>query len=101
MITPPGGVLASDAFAKALAAFPEDAARLVHAALAQGPVIDAAMAGEIARRLGVTSSGLMLALRPVAAAFSNAPLSSSKVGAVCRGASGALHLGANLDLPGQ
>lgn len=43
---------------------------------------------------------LMLAMLPVARHFAKAPISSFHVGAVAHGASGALYLGANFEVPG-
>ncbi len=43
----------------------------------------------------------MLELLPLAQTFARAPISGFSVGAVVRGASGALYLGANLEIPGQ
>src|SRR5437660_395256 len=44
---------------------------------------------------------LMLDLLPEARKYSRAPVSNFQVGAVARGASGALYLGANLEIPGE
>jgi cytidine deaminase len=44
---------------------------------------------------------LMVELLPIAQLRSQAPLSNFHVGAVVRGASGSLYLGANLEVPGQ
>jgi len=45
--------------------------------------------------------GLMLGLLPLARTYSRPPISNFRVGAVARGVSGSLYLGANLEIPGQ
>ena len=44
---------------------------------------------------------LMIEMLPAASAFSRPPLSNFKVGAVARGTSGSLYLGANIEVPGN
>ena len=44
---------------------------------------------------------LMLALLPLAKTYARPPISGFEVGAVVRGASGSLYLGANIEIPGQ
>lgn len=45
--------------------------------------------------------GLMVDLLPLARTYARPPISHYNVGAVARGASGALYLGANIEFPGQ
>jgi len=49
----------------------------------------------------VAVDGLMVRLLPIARRFSRPPISNFHVGAVALGASGALYLGANLEIPGN
>jgi cytidine deaminase len=44
---------------------------------------------------------LMLSLLPLAQSYSRAPISNFFVGAIARGRSGSLYLGANIEIPGQ
>lgn len=48
-----------------------------------------------------TVAALMLALLPLARAYSHPPISDYHVGAVVRGASGSLYLGFNIEFPGH
>jgi cytidine deaminase len=48
-----------------------------------------------------TVENLMVEMLPVARQFSRPPISNFKVGAVALGASGALYLGANIEIPGN
>ena len=50
---------------------------------------------------GKTIDTLMLELLPLARAYSRPPISNYLVGVVARGLSGALYLGANLEIPGH
>src|SRR5215472_15358341 len=50
---------------------------------------------------GTTSDALMGGLLPLARTYSRPPLSNFQVGAVVRGSSGALYLGANIEIPGH
>lgn len=61
--------------------------------------IPAAQAREMARGRGI--AGLLLDLLPAAAAFAEPPISRFRVGAVARGKSGSLYLGANLEFLGE
>ena len=54
----------------------------------------------LAEASGLADDALLAALIPVAAAFARPPLSNVFVGAVARGASGAIHCGANLEFAG-
>jgi cytidine deaminase len=62
------------------------------------------ISGDDARRIaeaaGLDADGLLAALVPLAAAYARPPISEFCVGAVVRGASGALYCGANLEFAG-
>lgn len=51
-------------------------------------------------KTGLDDKALRLALLPVAAAYSHAPISNFYVGAIARGQSGRLYFGANLEFSG-
>jgi cytidine deaminase len=57
------------------------------------------------KELGVSEqkpiAALMVGLLPLARTFSHPPISNYRVGIVARGASGALYLGFNIEIPGQ
>jgi cytidine deaminase len=63
--------------------------------------IEAADARKLADAERRTVDGLMIELLPVARRYSFAPISDFHVGAVVRGASDALYLGANIEIKGQ
>jgi len=63
--------------------------------------IPAADVKAIAANEGKTVDALMMALLPLARTLSRPPISQFLVGAVTRGASGSLYLGANLEIAGQ
>jgi cytidine deaminase len=63
--------------------------------------IPAAETGAVAASERMTVDELAIALLPVAQLFSEPPLSNFRVGAVLRGTSGNLYLGANIEVPGQ
>ena len=50
---------------------------------------------------GTTVDGLQVRLLPLARTYSRPPLSNFQVGAVVRGTSGSLYLGANIEFPGH
>ncbi len=64
-------------------------------------VVAGADAAERARAFGGDLDLLMLGLLPSAAAFADPPVSGFRVGAIARGASGALYAGANLEFAGM
>ena len=71
------------------------------AAEVEGSVVPAEQAASLASDHGVTVAELMGLLVPLAAErYATPPISGFRVGAVARGSSGALYLGANLELPG-
>ncbi|HEV2178477.1 MAG TPA: cytidine deaminase [Terriglobia bacterium] len=63
--------------------------------------IPAASARSLGQAEGKTAEELMIALLPLARTYARPPVSNYQVGAVVRGASGSLYLGANLEIPGQ
>ena len=63
--------------------------------------IPASQTSELARNEKSEPDKLMLELIPLAQTYSRAPISNFHVGVVVRGASGALYLGANIEIPGQ
>lgn len=63
--------------------------------------ISSEQATQLARNENVDTHKLMLELIPLAQTYSRAPISNFHVGAVVRGASGAMYLGANIEIPGQ
>lgn len=63
--------------------------------------VSASQAAQLARNENVGIDKLMLELIPLAQTYSRAPISNFHVGVVVRGASGALYLGANIEIPGQ
>jgi cytidine deaminase len=73
----------------------------VLAAEVAGSVVSAEQAASLADEHGVTVAELQSLLVPLAAErYALPPVSGFRVGAVARGSSGALYLGANLELPG-
>ena len=71
------------------------------AAEVEGSVVPAEQAAALASDRGVTVAELMGLLVPLAAErYAISPISGFRVGAVARGSSGTLYLGANLELPG-
>src|SRR5215213_3013336 len=64
-------------------------------------IIPAAEAQRLARDAGIDSPRLMTTLRPKAAEFARPPVSNFKVGAISRGLSGNLYLGANVEFSGE
>ncbi len=65
------------------------------------PQISAAQVEQWQEADGKTVEQIMLDLLPLAQTLARAPISGFCVGAVVRAASGALYLGANLEIPGQ
>lgn len=64
-------------------------------------VIHAAEAEAVAHEMGVEIPRLMTMLLPLAARCARPPVSNFRVGAVARGASGALYYGTNLEFAGE
>jgi len=73
------------------------------------PLLNADFAGHIdAQQLGILvaksqleESKLLLALLPIAAAFAKPPISEFRVGAIAKGKSGDIYMGANLELSSE
>lgn len=64
-------------------------------------VFSADEAQQLAEELGAEHAQLMLALLPLARSYALPPISQYYVGAICRGGSGALYLGGNMEFPTQ
>ncbi|MBL8700561.1 MAG: cytidine deaminase [Alphaproteobacteria bacterium] len=93
----------TDTLSNAIAAFPAAGRRALIAAVAPqsfAGCLAARDAALIARTSGMLPDGLLLALVPLATAYARPAISEFYVGAVARGRSGALYLGANLEFPG-
>lgn len=63
--------------------------------------IDAQQLVELTRASNMTEAEVLLALLPIAAALAKAPVSQFYVGAIAKGKSGDIYMGANLELPGE
>ncbi|MBM3523949.1 MAG: cytidine deaminase, partial [Alphaproteobacteria bacterium] len=93
----------TDTLSKAIAAFPSAGRRALVDVVAPRSFagrLSAREAGRLAAATGLDADALLLVLLPIAAAFARPGLSGFFVGAVARGGSGALYLGANLEFPG-
>ena len=55
----------------------------------------------IAEKMGKSVDKVMEDLRPIAALYAKAAISNYKVGVVCRGGSGNLYFGGNIEFPGE
>ena len=95
--------MTGDAVAVALAGFPGRGRRLLQdfvAPTAFAARLAPAQGRQLAEALGVDADGLLDALLPFAASYARAPVSGFAVGAAALGRSGAVHLGANLEVAG-
>jgi len=63
--------------------------------------IDAQQLAELTRASKMTEAEVLLALLPIAAALAKPPISEFYVGAIAKGKSGDIYMGANLELPGE
>ncbi|TVL40592.1 cytidine deaminase [Shewanella algae] len=63
--------------------------------------LDAQQLSELAKVSGLGDDELLLALLPIAAALANPPISEFYVGAIAKGKSGDIYMGANIELPGE
>lgn len=63
--------------------------------------IDAQQIAELCDACNMTEKALLLALLPVAAALAKPPISQFHVGAIAKGKSGDIYMGANLELNGE
>lgn len=92
-----------DTLSKAIAAFPQAGRRALVAVVAPQSFaghLTPRQAELLAQSAELDADTLMMALLPIAAAYARPGLSAYFVGAVARGGSGALYLGANLEFPG-
>ncbi len=93
----------SQAFQAAVAAFPEPGRRLLIdfvAPTAFAARFAPAQTAQLAAALGLDADEVLDALLPLAASYARTPVSGFAVGAAARGTSGAIHLGANLEVAG-
>ncbi len=101
----PGAVLAGEpAATKALAGFKPESRELLASRLGSGDFSGKMEGADVQALAGIEGrdvSGIMLALLPLAQTYARPPISNFYAGAVVRGASGAIYLGANLEFPGQ
>ncbi|WP_434360518.1 cytidine deaminase [Parasalinivibrio latis] len=90
-------------FEAALNSMPEQLAELLMPVISNND-FDASLTPEQFQELmdksGLDDKALRLALLPVAAAYSHAPISNFYVGAIARGLSGRLYFGANMEFSG-
>lgn len=63
--------------------------------------IDAQQLAELTRASKMTEAEVLLASLPIAAALAKPPISEFYVGAIAKGKSGDIYMGANLELPGE
>lgn len=63
--------------------------------------IDAMQLGKLTLDSKMTEAEVLLALLPIAAALAKPPISEFYVGAIAKGKSGDIYMGANLELPGE
>lgn len=97
---PSGGDPRHSALAKFSARTREALLRMLNQADFRGRI----PAAEVRRLAGAEikdADALMVALLPLARTYARPPVSNYQVGAVVRGASGSLYVGANLEFPGQ
>ena len=92
--------------ADSLSQFPLDERRKLQAAVLD-PSFDGVLSADVVQDLLLSEGGprniqeLMLALLPLAQLFALPPTSEYRVGVVCQGRTGALYLGANLEIAGE
>ena len=100
--TPSPAAGSTNSFDEALPAWPDSARAIVRDALSK-PVASGRINADAVRALTeMQKSGvekLMVEILPVARLHARPPLSNFRVGAVALGASGALYLGANIEIP--
>ncbi|MCE9687489.1 cytidine deaminase [Shewanella sp. AS16] len=63
--------------------------------------LDAQQLAQLMAAANLSETELLLALLPIAAALANPPISDFYVGAIAKGKSGAVYMGANLELAGE
>jgi len=92
-----------DRFIQCLAQLPETLAKAIIAVLHKdfAGYIDAQQLNDLVSVSGLTENELLLALLPIAAALSRPPISEFYVGAIAKGCSGDIYMGANMELPGE
>ncbi len=92
-----------DRFVKSITQLPESLATALIPMLNKDFAghIDAQQLSELKAASGLGESELLLALLPIAATLANPPISEFYVGAIAKGKSGDIYMGANLELPGE
>ncbi|WP_394203478.1 cytidine deaminase [Shewanella waksmanii] len=63
--------------------------------------IDAQQIADLCQTTGMTEKALLIGLLPIAAALAKPPISDFHVGAIAKGKSGDIYMGANLELSGE
>ncbi|WP_108650900.1 cytidine deaminase [Dongshaea marina] len=88
---------------QALQQLPENLQSAVQPMLQDGfnATFSAAQVAELKQSTGLDDPQLQLALLPLAAAFAVVPISNFQVGAIARGKTGSLYLGANFEFSGN
>ncbi len=80
---------------------PPAARQLAEDSLDGAASIEAGVVDRVVESMGGDVASLMIGLLPIAARHARVPVSGFRVGAVALGASGGLHLGANMEFDGQ
>ncbi len=92
-----------DRFLKSIAKLPESLATAIVPLLDKDFAghIDAQQLAELQTQSKMELNELLLALLPIAAALARPPISEFYVGAIAKGKSGDIYMGANIELPGE
>lgn len=92
-----------DRFLKSIAKLPESLATAIVPLLDKDFAghIDAQQLAELQTQSKMELNELLLALLPIAAALARPPISQFYVGAIAKGKSGDIYMGANIELPGE
>ncbi|PKG72522.1 cytidine deaminase [Shewanella sp. Choline-02u-19] len=92
-----------DRFLKSIANLPESLAKALVPILDKDFTghIDAQQLNELKTATQMEEQALLLALLPIAAALARVPISNFYVGAIAKGKSGDIYMGANLELAGE
>lgn len=92
-----------DRFLKSIAKLPESLATAIVPLLDKDFAghLDAQQLAELQKATQMELDELLLALLPIAAALARPPISEFHVGAIAKGKSGDIYMGANIELPGE
>ncbi|GGI77430.1 cytidine deaminase [Shewanella gelidii] len=92
-----------DRFVKSITQLPEPLANALVPLLGQDFAghIDAQQLTELQAASGLSEKEMLLALLPIAATMAETPISHFNVGAIAKGKSGDIYMGANLELTGE